>query len=408
MVECAYRFAVPAFRDTVHFGAWDRARRANVSPSCLPEIYGDPRRIIILVDQYIPRPDHDAGSRSILEIMDGLVEMGWRVVMWPNNLWFEPCYTEALRAGGIEVVHGSKHADRLPRFAAALGDRLQAVILSRPRIARQWLPALRRASSARIVYYGHDIHSDRMRRQRKIDPWTMPGWEVSYMEEMERSVWKTADITWYPSPEEVARVRAEVPRARAERIPVRSFGPAHESPGREGRDPGRMLFVGNFSHLPNVDAAQWFVSEILPAVLQGHPTAKLWLVGYDPARRIDHLRGPSVVVTGGVSDGELMAQYDRSMVVVAPLRFGAGVKGKVLEAMHLGVPLVTTPVGVQGLADLDEGIAVARDASVFASCVLDLLGSRCDWDARSRGIRSYVQQHFSRSALHAALRSSLD
>lgn len=104
-------------------------------------------------------------------------------------------------------------------------------------------------------------------------------------------------------------------------------------------------------------------------------------------------------VTGFVTDEQLAAYYFDARVVIAPLRYGAGMKGKVIEAMQMGVPIVTTPVGVQGMTELETGLPVHSDPGPFAEAVCALLTNDSLW-RRQRGLESdYVRRHFSRDAL---------
>ena len=135
-----------------------------------------------------------------------------------------------------------------------------------------------------------------------------------------------------------------------------------------------ILFVAGFAHDPNEDAALWFVEKVFPIIRQRAPDVRLWLVGSQPTRKVRELAvNPSVAVTGFVTDEQLAAHYMTARVAIAPLRYGAGIKGKVLEAMRFGVPIVTTPFGVQGMAELADKLPVVSTPEPFAEAVLTLL-----------------------------------
>ncbi|WP_186230946.1 glycosyltransferase family 4 protein, partial [Burkholderia gladioli] len=122
----------------------------------------------------------------------------------------------------------------------------------------------------------------------------------------------------------------------------------------DARDSELIIFVAGFGHPPNIDAAIWFVGEILPRIVREVPGARLMLIGSNPTDAVRALAGDTVTVTGYVSDARLAELYGSARVAVVPLRFGAGVKNKVVEALNFGAPLVTTPVGLQGLPELDR------------------------------------------------------
>jgi glycosyltransferase involved in cell wall biosynthesis len=132
-----------------------------------------------------------------------------------------------------------------------------------------------------------------------------------------------------------------------------------------------LLFVAGFNHPPNIDAAIWFVESILPSLRDKVPGLKLHIAGSNPSKAVLELACNDVTVHGYVSDEKLIALYGRAACAVVPLRFGAGVKGKVLEAIRYGVPLVTTSIGAEGIPDALEVMRVADEPEFFAQAVLD-------------------------------------
>jgi glycosyltransferase involved in cell wall biosynthesis len=181
-------------------------------------------------------------------------------------------------------------------------------------------------------------------------------------------------------------------------VPAYFYDDQRDPPGGpEGRK--GILFVAGFGHPPNVDAAEWLVNEIMPRVRREIADAHLWLVGSNPTPAVQQLASEAVTVTGYVSDGRLDEFYRTARVAVVPLRFGAGVKSKVIEAMHHGLPLVTTPTGAQGLVDLDAAIPISDQADRIAQEVVSLMRDDGRWrDVASAG-RRYISTRFSRAAM---------
>jgi O-antigen biosynthesis protein len=207
-------------------------------------------------------------------------------------------------------------------------------------------------------------------------------------------------MIYYPSDEETAYVKAAAPHYLARTIPLfgfRSFAPPEEADLSRRRD---MLFVAGFAHEPNEDAALWFIEKVLPIIWQRAPNVRVWLVGSNPTRKIRELAvSPSIALTGFVTDEELAQHYSKARVAIAPLRYGAGMKGKVVEAMRFGVPIVTTPVGMQGMTELEAKLPVRSDAASFAETVLTLLTDDARWRKQRRIQYEYVRRHFSLEAL---------
>jgi glycosyltransferase involved in cell wall biosynthesis len=177
-----------------------------------------------------------------------------------------------------------------------------------------------------------------------------------------------------------------------------SFGQRRSPPsGHE------ILFVAGFGHPPNEDAACWFVEAVLPRILAVVPTARLAVVGSHPTAKVRALTDDAVRVIADVSDAELAAWYQRARVAVVPLRCGAGVKLKTVEALREGLPLVVSPIGAQGLPDIEDIVPVASGADAFAAAVCDLLLEDSLWEQRCAEQIAYAQRRFTVAALHGSL-----
>lgn len=163
-------------------------------------------------------------------------------------------------------------------------------------------------------------------------------------------------------------------------------------------EPGRIIFTGNMTYFPNIDAVEWMLAEIFPAVKRRVPHARLYVVGQNPPRAMRARATGDVVVTGFVPD--IAAEYQKSAVAVSPVRFGAGTLNKVLEPIALGVPVVATPIGFPSLGmEAGRDIEIADDAASFADKVATLL----EQPARARAMAAEgarrVRERFSWDAI---------
>lgn len=363
-------------------------------------------RTVVIVDQYVPRSDRDAGSRSVMHVIETLLQMGFRVKFWPHNLWYDPGYTEKLQAIGVEVIYGKEFSDQFAAWIKAQSENLQAVILNRPLVARHYINVVRQFSRARIVFYGHDLHWARMARENELGSAVHSEAEIKQMQLLEARLWRESDVALYPSAEEVEQVCLSDPCKLAFQIPLYCFD---EFPlarvFRSNRR--RLVFVAGFRHPPNIDGAVWLVREVMPAVWARFPTAELHIVGSAPNEKVLALKQERVAVFADVSDEELAMQYAAADVAVVPLRFGAGVKGKVVEALRDGLPLVTTSIGAQGLPLVEQCISVADDPDEFAASVCRLLESDEDWQRMSKAMSAYAREHFTRQAMRGVLQKSI-
>jgi glycosyltransferase involved in cell wall biosynthesis len=171
-------------------------------------------------------------------------------------------------------------------------------------------------------------------------------------------------------------------------------------PPFHSRHPETLLFIGTFQHHPNADAASWLIQEIFPLIVRRHPRATLHIVGADPPSSFREMasRWPGVRVHGFVPDVD---QYlDTCSVFLAPLRFGGGVKIKVLHAMAHCMPVVTTKVGIEGIEGFQPGMArLGGTAEELARHVSALFGDMAQAEAMAAAARANVERTFSWSAL---------
>lgn len=360
------------------------------------------RKMILVVDHYIPQPDRDAGSRSMWCILRALTKMQLVVKFWPHDQSYDPEYTDWLQQAGIEVLVGDEIRENFSGWLAANRQHLEYVLLSRPQVAAEFLPELRRSSRATILYYGHDLHYARLMNEYELTHSVTARHQAESFRKVEQSLWGAVDVVYYPSSIETEVVRAEIPGVKAYTMPLYFFDDA--PPVKGPRERKGILFVAGFDRPPNVDAAKWLVRTIMPTVRAGAPErVLLWLVGSNPADEVRQLAGEDVEVTGYVTDEQLLAFYESARVAVVPLRMGAGMKGKVIEALHYGIPLVTTPVGAQGLDGLEAIVPVSGDDGELARRISVLLQDDETWLRTSREQQKYMEGRFSLQAMTQAL-----
>lgn len=378
--------------ETEHAKPWTTLMRARDRARDKP--------VLLVIDHMVPEPDRDAGSRNILNFVRALQQAGMVVKFWPQDQAYRPHYTPALQDMGVEVFYGSDPG-MFRQWIGENGAELDYVLLSRPAVASHFLTDLKRSTDAKLIYYGQDLHFLRMRRQAEVLNDESILREAAEMERIERWVWRSADAVLHPSVEEAETVAEMEPLANSRAVVPFCFSRFGQTrPAIAGH---RLLFVAGFAHPPNEDAAVWFAEAVLPEIQARVPRAHLDIVGSKPTPRVLGLAGRQITVTRDVSDAELEAFYRAARVAVVPLRFGAGMKLKVVEALKEGVPLVTTPVGAQGLPGLAEVAAVQSEAQAFADAVCRLLTDDAAWTRASAAQIAYAEARFSEEALRSSL-----
>lgn len=366
------------------------------------------RPCMLVIDHYVPQPDKDAGSRSMVHFMQLYLQMGINVKFWPQNLRYDPEFVPRMQQLGIETFHGSGYEGRFNQWMLENGRYVDYVFLSRPYVAAEYIEAIRAHCDAKILYYGHDIHYLRIREQMKVEPGDGSLSEKeAYFAELEERVWRLVDVIYYPSQDETEHVRKWLDDHGVNRvartIPALGFESFPAAPAANLNERHGIIFVAGFKHPPNLDAAKWLVSEILPLIHARRPEVRLWLIGSNPPPEIIALESAHVRVTGFVSDEKLARFYSQARLAVAPLRYGAGVKGKVVEAMCYGVPIVTTTTGAQGLRYASDALVICDGPESFSQSVITLVEDDAAWRSMSARALTVAHDRFSAAAMREVL-----
>lgn len=334
---------------------------------------GRPR--VLVVDERVPFDDRSAGAQRIRWIVSLLRERKCDVIFGSMDRRAYAPYAQRLRQEGVLVLCGFGRA-AVERLRDA-GMRIDAIWLCRPGPAAALGATVREAfPHARLVYDTVDLHYVRLQREEHVLH-RPTGWES--MRDLELRLARDADRVVVTSDAERAVLEAGG-IANASVVPVIQARCSAAPPPWSARS--GIVFTGNYSHAPNEDAVAWLCAEIMPAVWQEMPDLRLTIAGADPTLRVERLASERVTVTGFVAD--LDALLARQRLFVAPLRFGAGIKGKLVQALANGLPIVTTRVGDEGLSLPPECAVVADAAQELARGILLAYGSESLWNAFSR------------------------
>ena len=368
----------PKFREkwATELGTRLDNNHANVMPAWRR---GTPGKTILIVDSFVPMYDHEAGSQRMQHIVTMLREAGYRVIFLPDNYAPLQPYTNELQQMGVEVLH---HVDGGRTQQEALDDVLPLIDLawiSRPDLYRKYAPLIRANGRVRVVYDTVDLSHVRMRRQAELLGEDANAWREALQVELECA--RSADVTVVVTGDE-RRVLEELGLRNVYVIPT--IHPMAVGERRRFDETSGLLFIANYHHPPNVDAVVWLCEHVMPIVWQRLPDAMLTLVGSNPSQTVLALKSAKVRVTGYVRD--VSPFFLRSRVFVAPLRFGAGMKGKIGQALSYALPVVTTPVGAEGLGLRDGENAIIAQADPHRFCRSD---RRPVW--RRRTLAAYLR-----------------
>jgi GT2 family glycosyltransferase/glycosyltransferase involved in cell wall biosynthesis len=361
-----------------------------------------PEGQVLVVSDRVPMPNQDSGSKRMFELLLALRDLGLAVTFVPSDGRRQEEYSIALQRAGIEVLYGPLDERKLLRD---LAPALDVAILSRPEPTWKWQPLVREiCPEAKIIYDTVDLHFLREARRAEIEADPAVARAAARYHGMELSLARIADATLVVSVAERDVLQEEDPDIKVHVVP-NIHGEEHS--GRAFEERKGVLFVGSFPHHPNRDAAHWLVEEIMPLVRAEDPDICAYIVGSSPTDDIRALDSESARVLGWVPD--LTNLLEHSRVSVAPLRYGAGVKGKVGESMAHGLPVVTTRLGAEGMGlEHEHDVLVADDAPSFAAEILRAYHDADLWARLAANGRRTIARDSSPYAIRATLAKILE
>jgi O-antigen biosynthesis protein len=422
LASLTYRVAGPLFKGVPSYEIWRAQRTRSFTGPTLPSWRVEPTAVmergprlskandsgwVLIADDFPPLHDQQSGGLRLKTLIDIIGEQGWPMVFasrfprsgLPGVLSKEAGitrYQTALQEAGVKsFAYG---LDEVDEMIAALGAKLRYAFLSRPHVAHDFIPCVRsHCPTATIIYDMVDFHALRIAREAELKHDANLLATAKEIKAIEVAAARAADITIAISNDEKSAVLDLVPTAVVDVFPNIFTMTIADPPGADKRT--GLFFVGNFWHKPNVDAMTWFVKKIWPQIRGELPKCHFRIAGSYPSDQVLALaRTPGVDVLGFVPD--LGPLFDSARVFVAPLRYGAGAKGKVGQSLAYGLPVVTTAIGAEGMNLLDgEHALIADDPVAFASQVVRLLRDDALWTHLQARGRSLAQSAFSVEAL---------
>jgi glycosyltransferase involved in cell wall biosynthesis len=341
-------------------------------------------------------------------MMQAARDLGWNVTNLATGHAFHPAYNaRADEARALLAVNNIAAAgpDAPLAYLTAAGVQFDAVLLAVVPGASSFMHELRRLTPphAVIIFDTIELTFVSMLRAARLRRSETLFQQARNVQARQLQIAAAADYTLVVTPEEADLLQRLCPTAQVRILSnIHTLTPVSHRPA-ERRD---LLFVGNFVHMPNRDAVQHFVADIWPQVRAHLPDAIVKLVGL-PVAEVAALAAPDVIVAGHVPD--LAPFYTSSRLAIAPLRFGAGVKGKVLEAMGYGLPVVMTPIAAEGThARPNIDALIATTPADFAAATVRLYHDDDLWQRLSQNGQALVAKWFLVESVQEVLVEMLD
>lgn len=354
-----------------------------------------------------PLFDQQSGALRLFTLLELLQEAGWSLAFGsyldrpdlPDALTSDQGkarYEGALHTLGISrILYGEAEIDA---YLGEVETKVEWAFMSYPSVASRFMPLVRtRFPNAKIAFDMVDFHSLRIERQAELTSDAARFAEARRTRDQEIGLALAADVTIAVTLQEKEAVLVLAPSAIVKVLPCIfdvSTRPAPDLDRRRG-----IFFIGNFLHSPNGDSIHWFVERIWPLIRAQEPDVELCIAGSGMTEDIAALgERPGIQAVGYIP--EVPPLLDRHRVFVAPLRYGAGMKGKVGQSMANGLPVVATRIGAEGM-DLVHGehILIADEEAAFAAEVLRLLRDDDLWRRLSRQGQQHIGRTLSRSAV---------
>jgi GT2 family glycosyltransferase len=337
------------------------------------------KRVLVL-DHCTPTPDQDSGSIDAYNQMILFREMDFQVTFIPeDNFLYMPKYTTALQRIGVEALY-APYVTSVEQHVREHGFRYDLVFIARPVAFERQINLIRKyCRRAKVIFHTVDLHFLRMEREADLLNSDDQREKAKKFKEKELSLIEQADVTTVLSEEELRILGGLVPKCKLKLLPYSRSIPGTTKKFEERKD---IIFVGGFQHTPNVDAVKYFVSEVMPLIRNKRLGIKFHVVGSNPPQEIKELASSDIVIHGFIES--LSPLLDQMKLSVAPLRYGAGIKGKIGTSMAAGLPVIATPLAAEGMNLSDnQNILIAKDSEEYAEKIEKLYFNKQKWSSLS-------------------------
>lgn len=356
-------------------------------------------RLIIVFFHQVPRPDSDAGSARMFAILQTLSRFNRVVLVNIHKNKDDDIYEKQLGGIGVEIVWAVNLEQRFS------GEKCDAAILCHPHVTDFMLSKVQKMfPEAKVIYDTVDIHFVRLEREFKLTGDKQFAEKAAQNKQIETRLAHAANQVWCVTEDDKRFLQEVAPEAKIEIIPTIH---ALHNRGKSFTERRNLMFIGSFDHRPNSDAITYFLDEIFPLVLEKLPDVQFHIVGSNPPPELFAKNSASVRVEGFVRD--VAPLFESCRVFVAPLRFGAGMKGKIGQALAFGLPTVTTQIGAEGM-NLTDGkeVLIANDAANFAAEVVRVYQSAQLWQQLSDNGYHFIERNFSPQVIDNKITAALE
>lgn len=368
------------------------------------------RKHVLVIDHNVPTIDKDAGSRTISNFVDSLLGLGYVVKFWVPNMYPPQEYVSVLQRKGVEVLHGdpflSWHEPWKKYFKQNM-DFFDAILFSRSSVCIPLMIYFKNNNfKGKTMYYGHDLGYLRLEQEILLNRDISLDLKSKILKAEEDFMYENADHSLVCGYEELTFLKRYISQPIHYVAPY-FFEVEKDTAPFEERD--GIMFIGGFAHTPNQDAIIWFLNEIYPRIHE--KGIKMTIAGSNiPSFIFEYKQQFKLLnIVSNISVDNLNKLYSKSKISVIPLRLGAGVKGKTIEAMSKGIPIAGTFLAFEGIPkDDDFPYKGFNKAEEIAENILHLYSNKQCWEKLSQYGKDYVAANFNKDNMEQLFKKILD
>ena len=352
------------------------------------------RGLALVIDHHWPQPDRDSGSIDIVNLVQALRQLGFETILAASREHEADQPARArLMAQGVRCLQPDE-ATSVEAFIRQHGPTIVLGVMCRVYCGGEFLELLQQhAWQARLVFNSIDLNFVREERRAQLlqDEATLA--IVAQLRRREEHLIASSDMTFVVSTTEQNLLAQTMPECLVVRLPLAR--PVHR-PAKKFAERSGIGFIGGFEHAPNLDAVNYFLEAIWPSIRRALPGCEFRIVGAGAPEGLAS-NHENVVVLGHQADVE--PWFESLRVTVAPLRYGAGAKGKVASSLAHGVPCIVTSIASEGMRLVDEaGVLIRDDPEEFAKAVLQAYVDEDYWGSLSSAGVACAEQMLSLDA----------
>ncbi|MCQ2599636.1 MAG: glycosyltransferase [Alphaproteobacteria bacterium] len=356
------------------------------------------QKCLLFIDSRFLTYDKDCGSRASFKYLEFFKKHGLNVKYLAKAKYPYDYHKDTIEQMGIEIICSDDLYDkRIQKWFEENGKYIDYIYLNRPDVAQWCMKYLKKYTTAKIIYQGHDLHHLRMMREYQINPSKRLLKATKRMEHLEKTLLPQMDTVVYFSDVEIDKIKEmNLNVKKLDTVPLYVFDDVSNMKYVSSKRQD-IMFIGGYNHVPNVDAANWLVNDIMQAVWAKNPNIKLHLVGSNMPKQLQNLASKyeNIIIDGFVTDTELKELYSKIKLSIIPLRFGAGVKGKIVDSMYNNVPVITTSIGAEGISSDEQFIIVRDDTDSIVKAIVDVYDDNEKLQKISDKSSGFIMDNFS-------------